>query len=287
MVTCLCLCIVVLIILGCSASDDTIPIAQFGQACSLSQIFTQSDFNTLFPNANGAANTDRLNQYPIFYYKNLLEAAQTFPSFSCTGNEEIRKRELAAFLAQTSQQTSNWWPGEPYHWGYFFSSSRWCTSDFACPEAKFCTKKNTEFPCAPGQKYFGRGPMQIERNEIYGKVSRGLLNDDSLLTDPDLVSRSGKLAFETALWVWMTPQAPNQPSCHDVITDHWIPSLEDIGAGRKPGFGLTSFLIVNGPRECTKPLMVESRIGYFTTYAKYFNIPTGDNLDCANIKPFE
>jgi len=132
--------------LGLSLANDNAPSTQFGEACTVSQIFTQRDFNNLFPNANGAANQAKPNQYPIYSYKNLLEAAQTFPTFSCTGNVETRKRELVAFLAQTSQQTSNWWDGEPYIWGYFYSTEKWIEGDY-------CNSTNTEFPCVLGKKY--------------------------------------------------------------------------------------------------------------------------------------
>jgi hypothetical protein len=254
---------------------------KIGEACTVSQIFTQRDFNNLFPNANGAANQAKPNQYPIYSYKNLLEAAQTFPTFSCTGNVETRKRELVAFLAQTSQQTSNWWDGEPYIWGYFYSTEKWIEGDY-------CNSTNTEFPCVLGKKYYGRGPMHIEYNDIYGKVSNGLWKDNSLLTDPEKILRSGVAAFQTALWIWMTPQTSFQPSCHDVITGSWLPSPEDKKLQRKSGFGMTTNLI-SGKKECAKHTTLQAtknRIGYFTTYAKYFNIPTGDNLDCENMTPY-
>lgn len=38
-----------------------------------------------------------------------------------------------------------------------------------------------------------------------------------LLNNPDLVHTNASVAFQTALWFWMTPQDP-KPSCHAVMT---------------------------------------------------------------------
>ena len=71
-----------------------------------------------------------------------------------------------------------------------------------------------------------------------------------LVGNPDLVSRNPAVAFETALWFWMTPQAA-KPSCHDVITGRWAPGADDRRAGRLPGYGLLTN-IINGGLECGK-----------------------------------
>jgi hypothetical protein len=53
-----------------------------------------------------------------------VEAAKAFPEFATTSEDEvINKRELAAFLAQISHETTGGWPTAPdgpYAWGLCF-----------------------------------------------------------------------------------------------------------------------------------------------------------------------
>ncbi|XP_073359377.1 L-type lectin-domain containing receptor kinase IX.1-like [Aegilops tauschii subsp. strangulata] len=71
-----------------------------------------------------------------------------------------------------------------------------------------------------------------------------------LLDNPDMVSTDPVVAFKTAIWWWMTPQAP-KPSCHAVMTDGWTPSAQDVDTGMLPGYGMTTN-IFNGSAECGK-----------------------------------
>lgn len=107
-----------------------------------------------------------------------------------------------------------------------------------------------------------------------------------LLNDPDLVATDGLISFETAFWFWMTPQSP-KPSCHAVITGGWTPSEADIAAGRTVGFGTTTN-IINGGLECGRgwDARVNSRIGFYKRYCDILGVSYGDNLDCANQRPY-
>lgn len=62
------------------------------------------------------------------------------------------------------------------------------------------------------------------------------------LNNPELVGQDPVVAFKTAIWFWMTPQAP-KPSCHDVMQGLWTPTAADITAGRVAGFGELSELL--------------------------------------------
>lgn len=69
-------------------------------------------------------------------------------------------------------------------------------------------------------------------NYNYGQFSAGAfygaLTDKSiLLNDPGKVASDGILAFESALWFYMTPQSP-KPSMHDVTTGYYNPSAYDV-----------------------------------------------------------
>jgi chitinase len=84
----------------------------------------------------------------------------------------------------------------------------------------------------------------------------------------------------------MTPQAP-KPSCHDVMSGGYVPSATDLAANRLPGFGLTAH-IINGGIECNMPTTaaVRDRLGFYGRYAQLLGVAQGDNLECANMRPF-
>lgn len=122
------------------------------------------------------------------------------------------------------------------------------------------------------------------RNYNYGQAGKAIGFDG--INDPDIVARNPTIAFKTALWFWMTPQAP-KPSSHDVMTGKWKPTAADRAAGRLPGYG-TVTNIVNGALECGKGSdpRVNDRIGFYKRYCNIFKVPYGQNLDCAKQRPF-
>jgi len=212
----------------------------------------------------------------------LIEAAQSFPAFGCTGNVTQRKLDLAAFLAQSSQETSGWWSPQPYIWGYVFSTEECAPNDCGT----YCSDSAT-YPCDGSVDYYGRGPLQLSWNYNYGQVSQALFNDVTVLLDnPDLLLTNGTVAFQTSLWFWMTPQSP-KPSCHDVMTGGYTPTASEIADGQIVGFGLTTD-IINGGIECDQvtPQSVTNRVGYFNTYTAYFGLPTQTNEYCNNMDAF-
>jgi chitinase len=62
-----------------------------------------------------------------------------------------------------------------------------------------------------------------------------------LLSNPELMEREPVIAFKTAIWFWMTPQAP-KPSNHDVMRGAFTPSADDTQAGRVAGYGELSLI---------------------------------------------
>ncbi|RWR90605.1 class I chitinase [Cinnamomum micranthum f. kanehirae] len=216
----------------------------------------------------------------FYTYDDFIAAAKNYEGFAQGDDSEICKREIAAFLGQTSHETTGGWDTAPdgrYSWGYCFKEEVGATADYCVP--------NEQFPCVPGKKYYGRGPIQISYNYNYGPAGVSLRLD--LLRDPDLVALDGLVSFETAFWFWMTPQYP-KPSCHDVITGKWTPSPADIAAGRLPGYGVTTN-IINGGVECGgqgPDPRVEDRIGFYKRYCDILGVSYGDNLNCYNQSPF-
>ncbi|CAN6181622.1 unnamed protein product [Urochloa humidicola] len=217
----------------------------------------------------------------FYTYDAFIAAANSFPDFGTTGSLDIRKREIAAFLGQTSHETTGGWataPDGPYSWGYCYKEE-----NGAAAGPDLCLN-STQWPCAAGKKYYGRGPIQLSWNYNYGQAGEALGVD--LLKNPELVATNTTVSFETALWFWMTPQPP-KPSSHDVITGQWTPTSEDIHAHRLPGYGVITN-IINGGIECGHGYddRVANRIGFYQRYCDMLGIPYGDNLDCYNQTPF-
>jgi len=216
-----------------------------------------------------------------FYpYEAFVEATRCFPKFATVGAPTTRRREVAAFLAQISHETTGGWataPDGPYAWGL-------CFKEEVSPGSIYCDATNTDWPCVPGKSYKGRGPIQLSWNYNYGQAGRALGFDG--LGNPESVANNSVLAFKTALWFWMTEQLP-KPSCHDVMVNRYRPTKADLAANRTVGFGLTTN-IINGGLECGIPGdgRVSDRVGYFQRYAQLFNVNTGPYLDCENQRPF-
>src|SRR5262249_33478478 len=148
----------------------------------------------LFPNRNA-----------LYTYDGLVQATQAYPAFASDGTTDQRKREVAAFLANISHETTGGWataPGGPYAWGLYFIEEVACASG-GCTQ--YCAA-STAYPCASGQTYQGRGPMQITWNYNYGQAGQALGLD--LLHNPNLVKTDSVVTFKTALWFWMTAQSP-------------------------------------------------------------------------------
>ena len=203
-------------------------------------------------------------------------------------------------------------PDGPYAWGYCSVREK--------NQETYCTPK--EWPCPPGKKYYGRGPIQLTQyvslyisliflihlwsyfltivaenvatypfvtfwlfsNYNYGLAGKAIGED--LINNPDIVATNPTVSFKTAIWFWMTPQA-NKPSSHDVIIGKWTPSAADKSAGRVPGYGVITN-IINGGLECGHgpDAKVEDRIGFYKRYCQILGVSPGDNLDCNNQKSF-
>ncbi|KAL0712511.1 hypothetical protein Bca4012_019489 [Brassica carinata] len=242
----------------------------------ITRLVTRSLYDSIFIHKDNNACPAK-GFYP---YEAFVEATRWFPGFGSVGGITTRRREVAAFLAQISHETTGGWataPDGPYAWGL-------CFKEEVSPQSNYCDASNTEWPCFPGKSYKGRGPIQLSWNYNYGQAGRALGFDG--LRNPESVANNSILAFKTALWFWMTEQTP-KPSCHDVMVNRYRPTKADIAANRTSGFGLTTN-IINGGLECGIPGdgRVNDRVGYFQRYAKLFNVNTGPYLDCENQRPF-
>lgn len=170
-----------------------------------------------------------------FYSRNaFLSAARQYPQFGDT------KREIAAFFAHVTHETG--------HFCYI--------EEINGASLNYCDPNNRQYPCAPGKKYFGRGPIQISWNYNYGAAGDALrLN---LLGSPEAVANDPVVSFKTALWFWMTSVRPvmNQ------------------------GFGAT-IRAING-MECNggNSGAVDARIRYYREYCSKLGVDPGANIRC-------
>ncbi|XP_027938038.1 chitinase 10 [Vigna unguiculata] len=251
-------------------------LASEARRSPVSSVVSEDLFNSIFLHKDNAACPAK----NFYTYDSFIMACTRFPQFGSRGSSITRKREVAAFLAQISQETTGGWataPDGPYAWGL-------CFKEEVSPQSDYCNSTNQQWPCYPGITYKGRGPIQLSWNYNYGPAGEALGFDG--LRNPDVVSNNSVIAFETALWFWMTEQKP-KPSCHNVMIGKYVPTEADIAGNRTAGYGLVTN-IINGGLECGIPgdSRMNNRIQFFKRYATLFNVDTGPNLDCAYQKPF-
>ncbi len=202
--------------------------------------------------------------------KEIVSEVVDYGSFLEEGDLETRKREITAFFANISHETTGGWataPGGRFSWGLHFREEP-TTSLYASPD--------TNYPPTPGKSYKGRGPIQLSYNYNYGPASEFIFGDKQILLDnPERVIEDAALAFQTAIWFWMTPQHP-KPSAHDVMVRNWLPRERDLAKNRFLGLGMT-VNIINGGVECgtgTEKPQVLDRIGYYERFAGIYGIGT-------------
>lgn len=116
-------------------------------------VISEALYNTLFLHKDNTACPAK-DFYP---YRAFIEATRTFRSFGNRGNQIVQRREVAAFLAQISQETTGGWataPDGPYAWGL-------CFKEEISPGSNYCDASSTNWPCVEGKSYKGRGPIQL------------------------------------------------------------------------------------------------------------------------------
>ena len=140
--------------------------------------------------------------------------------------------------------------------------------------------QNKRWPCASNQGYFGRGAKQLSYHFNYGAFSEVMFDGDAtvLLNDPARVADSW-LNLASAIWFFLTPQAPKPAMLH-VIDRTWVPSSAELGAGIGYGFG-TTINIINGGIECGEQNRLKgqpvNRISYWQGLSDHYQITRQDD----------
>ena len=253
-------------------------------------LVSETDFEFFFPQSAS-----------VYDYKGFLQAVAKFPAFcneaaDMSKIDEVCLKELATVFAHFTQETGGHNVHDPipeWRQGLYHITEMGCSEEGSgceyrggtCEEG---TWQAEAWPCAEGQKYYGRGAKQLSYNYNYGQFSDVMFGDvNVLLQDPDRVAREGWLAMSSAIWFAMTPQAP-KPSIHEVVTGFWQPNERDVAAGIKQGFGATT-LIINGGIECggsSEHAASANRIKYYTEFAEELGIDPGTDLGCAGYNSF-
>jgi hypothetical protein len=198
-----------------------------------------------------------------------------YSKFCTEKDPQTNKKELAAFLANIAHETRDGDYGK-YIYGLMYTREIDTSNTYIAP--------NDAYLPVAGKRYYGRGPMQLSYNGNYGKASDFIFGDKKiLLNNPKLIETDPVIAFETAIWFWMTPET-TKPSAHDVMIGKWQPNATDKAEGRTPGFGMT-VNIINGPIECNKGdnRGMNDRIGFYQYFLKQLGA-TDPNCACSCAK---
>jgi chitinase len=209
-----------------------------GGGTGLAAILSESTFNAMFPNRN-----------PFYTYSSLIAAASTFPAFANTGSLETRKREVAAFFANTAHETGN------YVYIEEIARGPYCGT-WGPPGCN----------CVAGKQYYGRGPIQLSWNGNY--CAAGAALNLPLHTNPDLLAQDANASWRSAFWFWTTQTGAGSMTAHSAMVN---------GAG----FGET-IRTINGTLECNggNPGQVQSRIQKYQDIANLLGVSPGGNLGC-------
>ncbi|MBA0812789.1 hypothetical protein Gohar_026727 [Gossypium harknessii] len=201
---------------------------------SIADIVTPEFFNGILNQGSSCVGRN-------FYSREaFLDALTSFTRFARSGSVEDSRREIAAFFAHASHETE-----------------RFCHIEETDGAKKdYCNETVTEYPCAPGKGYYGRGPLQLSWNYNYGPAGLELGFDG--LGAPETVANDPVIAFKAALWFW----------------------TKNVAAAISQGFGATIEAI--NPMECGggEPRKVQSRIDSFTGYCNQLGVTPGGSLKC-------
>lgn len=128
----------------------------------------------------------------------------------------------------------------------------------------------------------------FHRNYNYGAAGVALKED--LLNHPEYIEQNATLAFQAAIWRWMTPLKKGQPSAHQAFVGDWKPTKNDTLSNRFPGFGIT-MNILYGDGVCGKG-EVDDMNNIMSHYQHYLDLmgvgaeQAGTNLTCGEQKAF-
>ncbi|CAL5191358.1 unnamed protein product [Lathyrus oleraceus] len=252
---------------------------------TISDYFQTYHFENLFSKRN----TPVAHAVGFWDYHSFINAAALFEpqGFGTTGNKTMQMMEIAAFLGHVGSKTSCGYgvaTGGPTAWGL-------CYNHEMSPSQTYCDDYyKLTYPCTPGAEYYGRGAIPIYWNYNYGAAGEAL--KVNLLDHPEYIEQNATLAFQAAIWKWMTPVKKAQPSAHDAFVGNWKPTKNDTMGNRVPGFGAT-MNILYGEGVCGQGDVdsMNNIASHFLFYLDLLGVGrdkggTHDVLTCAEQRPF-
>ncbi|MFD7586555.1 chitinase [Kitasatospora sp. NPDC059811] len=135
------------------------------------------------------AQSDRMspNRDRFHTYDAPVGAMSAYPGFAHTGNDALKRREAAAFLANVSHETGG---------------LRHVVEQHTANYPTYCDTARP-YGCPAGlATHYGRGPLQLSWNSTC-KAAGDALHID-LLHHPDLLQTNPRIAWKSALWHWNT-----------------------------------------------------------------------------------
>ncbi|GAA4545614.1 chitinase [Amycolatopsis samaneae] len=203
-------------------------------------VVSQAQFDKMFPGRNG-----------FYSYQGLTAALGAYPGFANTGNDTIKKREAAAFLANVGHETGG---------------LKYVVEQNKDNYPHYCDA-GQPFGCPAGQAaYYGRGPLQLSWNFNYKAAGDALKID--LLHDPYKVEKDAAVSWKTGLWFWNSQRGAGSMTAHDAMVND-------------KGFGET-IRSINGALECNgkNPAEREDRINIYKKFVGVLGADPGGNLSC-------
>jgi hypothetical protein len=242
-----------------------------------------------------------------YTYDNLIKGMAELMEFANEGDENTKKLEIAAFLANIAQETGAKVTGDPFgspgcaiQEGYG-TEAAWHSCSFGgCNKTRpFVCPKWPDNLCPDGEVgYFGRGPHQLTYDYNYAAFGKTMNVGDDYLNDPDLLTKDPKIGIAGSIWFWghadwsTGRDIPFKPSAHDVAVGKWEPTPEDVACGRtNANFGVITN-IINGGLECgpgaVNPEAAKNRVKYLEAIAEEMGvtIPDGFLDDCSSQQNF-
>ncbi|CAH2056846.1 unnamed protein product, partial [Thlaspi arvense] len=190
---------------GCQSHYDGATLSPCPNG-NINNLISRSMFNQMLLHCNDVACPTK----NFYTYYTFIKAAKSFSAFGTTGNIDNHKREIVAFLAQTSHETTGRWPSAPegpFAWGYYYLKEQGNPPDYCVP--------SVQWPCAPAKKYWPRP------------------NPNFLVTIITWTNREGRRDSSVVLDDLTVPK----PSCYNVITGQWTSSVADQVIGESLGMG--------------------------------------------------
>ncbi|RED59407.1 putative chitinase [Cohnella lupini] len=201
---------------------------------------SEAQFNQMFPNRSA-----------FYTYQGLVTAANSFAGFATTGDNTIKKREIAAFLANVNHESDQLRAVREYNTANYSHYCDWGQS-YGCPAGQ--------------SAYYGKGPIQLSWNFNY--KAAGDYIGVNLLNNPELVATDAAIAWKTAIWYWMSQNGPGWTTPHNAMVN-------------SNGFGET-IRSINGSLECNNanPAQVQARVDAYLRFTQILGVTAGSNLYC-------